>query len=47
MFPDKTIIEMKRRAAFLREEVQAWKEAAHANQDSWGSTPANSPRWRT
>ncbi len=36
MFPDKTIIEVKRRAAFLREEVEAWKQAAHANQNQLG-----------
>lgn len=36
MFPDKIIIEMRRRAAFLREEVEAWKTAAHSNQDQLG-----------
>jgi hypothetical protein len=36
MFPNRTIVEMKRRVAFLKDEVEAWKEAAHSNQDHLG-----------
>ena len=36
MFPNRTIVEMKRRVGFLKDEVEAWKDAAHANQDQLG-----------